>query len=145
MATKAIGGYGGKVFVSSDDGTTYIPIAEVKEHTITVNAEEFDATNYDSNGWSENVPGFSSWEASMTANYIGDDTGQSALRTAVVGRTRVKVQMLSKNEVGEVGFEGLATITSFEISSAVDAVVELAIELMGSGELSTYTVAEPTP
>lgn len=143
MATQAIGGYNGKIFVSDDGGSTYEPIAEVKEHTITVNAEELDATNYDSDGWSENVPGFSSWEASLTANYIGDDAGQAALRNAVVGRERVMVQLVAKNEVGEVGFEGLATITSFEVSSAVDAVVELSIELMGSGELETYTVAAP--
>jgi len=141
VATKAIGGYNGKVLVSSDGGTTYEPVAEVKEHTITINAEELDATNYDSQGWSENVPGFSSWEVSLTANYIGDDSGQEALRDAVINHTRVMVQLAANYDNGEVAFEGLATITSFEVSSAVDSVVELSLELMGSGPLTTTTLS----
>lgn len=139
--TQAIAGYQGKVYISSDGGTTYNPIGEIRDATLTINSSEIDATSFDSGGWSEFIPGLKDWEVSAEGLYVVANAGQSALYNALVNGSTVKIRLLPKTGTGNTGYEGNAIITSWEINNTTDDAVSISASFRGTGALTTYTAA----
>lgn len=141
MASQAIAGFNGKVYISTDGGTTYIVIGELKDATLTLNQSEIDVTSLDSAGWSEFIAGLKDWEVSTEGLYIAGDAGQDALYNALVNGTAVKIRLLPKIGTGNKGYEGNAIITSWEINNTTDDAVSVSASFKGTGALTTYTAA----
>lgn len=139
MPTQAIAGFQGKVLISTDGGTNYIVLGEMREATLSIEAEELDATSFDSGGWSEFVSGLKSWEVESEGLYVQADAGQDALYNALVNGTKVKVRLLPKDGAGNKGFQGDAIVTSWELNPPVDDVVTVSATFRGTGALTTYT------
>lgn len=141
MASQAWAGYKGKVYVSTDGGSTYNAIGEVRESTLTISTEEIDVTSFDSNGWIENIAGLRSWEMSTEALYLYDNVGQEDLESALMAGNTVYMRVLPKSGTGNKGYEGEAIISSYEVNNTIDDAVVLSCEFLGKGELTTYTEA----
>ncbi|WP_176392021.1 phage tail tube protein [Marininema halotolerans] len=141
MASQAIRGFEGKVYVSSDEGTTYQAIAGITDSTLTISQEELEAGSFDSKGWMEYIPGLKEWELETEGLYILADASQESLYQTLVGGSTVKVRLFPKNGVGNKGYEGEAFITSWEVENAVDDLVTVSATFRGSGEIMSVTAS----
>lgn len=141
MGSQAIPGFNGKVYISTDGGTNYTAIGEMKDATLTINSSEIDVTSFDSAGWSEFTPGLKDWEVGSEGLYIAADAGQDALFNALVNGTTVKVRLLPKAGTGNKGYQGDAILTSWEINNTTDDAVSISASFRGTGALTTYTAA----
>lgn len=141
MATQAIRGFEGSIYLSNDGGTTYQAIAAIKDSTLTISQEELEASSFDSNGWMEYIPGLKEWELEAEGIYVLSDAGQDSLYQALVDGDTVTVRLFPKDGTGNNGYEGQAFITSWEVNNAVDDVVTISATLRGTGALQTVTAA----
>lgn len=137
--TQAIPGFAGKVYASTDGGTTQTVVGEVREATLSISVNEIDATSYDSQGWEEYIPGMKSWELEVDQLYVQADAGQVALYNALVNGVVLDVYLYPKDENGETGYSGKAFITSWELGEPVDDAVTLSVSMRGSGALASVT------
>lgn len=136
MATQAIAGYNALMYISTDGGTTYNKVGELKDVTLTVERETIDATSHDSGGWKENIAGLGSWSASAEALYVDADAGQDAVYNALVNGTLAKFRFLPKTGTGLEKFEGDGRIVSWELAGPNDDAAAVSIEIEGSGALT---------
>jgi predicted secreted protein len=139
--SNAFAGYMGKIYLSSDGGSTYIPIGEVNDMTLSIKADDMEATSFDSVGWKEFIPGLKEWEADTEALYLYANAGQDALYSALVAGSVLKIRLLPKVGTGNKGYQGDAFITEWEFNNKVDDVVSLSASFRGTSSLTTYTAA----
>lgn len=137
--SQAFAGYSGKIYISTDGGTNYIPIGEATEMKFSIKTDDMDVTSFDSVGWKESIAGLKEWEADTSALYLYSNAGQDALYNALVNSSVLRLRLLPKTGTGNKGYQGDSIITSFEVSSKVDDIVSLSANFKGTGALSTYT------
>lgn len=139
MSTQMIPGFMGKVYVQNGEG--YVPIAEVRDATLTISQAEIDATSFDSGGWEEYIPGLKSWEVEAEAVYVPADAAQSDLFDALVNGQTVQLRLAPKDGSGNEAYEGNAFVTSWEINNPSDDGVVLSISFRGTGALTKGTIS----
>jgi TP901-1 family phage major tail protein len=140
MATAAIPGFNAKVAVSSDGGSNFFVIGELRDVTLTVEADEIDATSKDSAGWREFIVGLKQWGGSAEHLYLEANTAQDALRNALVNRTLVKLRFRPKGDsVGADQFIGDAIITGWEPALPTDDAVAVSVTFRGTGAIVEST------
>jgi predicted secreted protein len=137
--SNAFGGYRGKIYLSTDGGTTYIPIGEVNDMTLSMKTDDMEATSFDSQGWKEFIPGLKEWEAETEALYVYANAGQEVLYNALVAGSVLQLRLLPKTGLGNKGYQGDAFITEWEMNNKVDDVVTLSASFRGTSSLTTYT------
>lgn len=137
--SQAFAGFNGKVYISTDGGTTYNAIGEMKEAKLSIKQDDMNVTSFDSSGWSESIPGMKEWEVSTEGLYLYSNTGQDALYNALVNGSTIRLRLLPKTGTGNKGYQGDAFISSWETNTAVDDPVSLSADFKGTGTLSTYT------
>lgn len=130
----------GKLFlIKANTGTAetpdYTKVLGQRGGTLSVGTDTTDTTNKDGGNWSENRPTYNNWSVSLDGLLKETDPALSQLRTEQVAGNQVLVQAEMPN--GDI-YEGLATITTFDIEAPHDDEVTYSIELTGSGEL-TFT------
>lgn len=123
----------GRKFIISRDGT---PIANVRTKSLTINRENVDATDDDSNGWREHIA----------------DVGQAEVNISVEGVFNGHDIMTEALDIDsglvahELEFPDGATLTgsfalgSFELEATYNEVSTFTFEIQSSGEI-TYTAA----
>lgn len=136
MATAAIAGMTATLEISSDGGASYDKIGECKDITLSVSAEEIDATSMDSGGWKEFIPGLMEWTAETEALYVGADVGQESLYNALTGRTPVKIRFRPKVGTGHDQFTGDAIITSWSVAAPLSDAAASSLSFRGTGVLA---------
>lgn len=136
MATQAIAGYNALLYVSTDGGTTYNPIGELKDVTLTVKQDAIDATSHDSAGWKEFIPGVSEWTAKAEALYIDANATQDAVFNALINKTILKFRLTPKTGSGLEKFEGSGIITDWELAGPNTAAAAVSISIQGTGALT---------
>lgn len=140
MATAAVPGFLAKVAVSTDGGSVYNVVGELRDVTLTLEADEIDATSKDSAGWREFIEGLKQWSGSAEALYLEANVAQDALYNALINRTLVKLRFRPKgDQVGFKQFIGDAVITGFEPGLPTDDAIANAITFRGTGALTQST------
>jgi len=135
----AIAGYEGGLY--TDNAGTETAIAKVREATLTIEADTIDTTNFDTEGWAENIPSFRSWSVDAELLYVPEDTSQEDLEDALFANTPVTVVLYPKDEASAKGYKGQAYITSYEVGEPVDDAVTISVTLTGTGALTKVTKA----
>jgi len=138
MASSAIPGFEGHVFVSTDGGTTFTKLCELREVTLTVERDTIDVTSHCSNGWKDNITGNAMWNASADALYVQTDAPQNALWDALISRDSLLFQFIPKGENAQTGdqiWQGTGIITSYELSLPNDDASAVSVEILGQGEI----------
>jgi len=130
-------GYEGGLYM--DSAGTETRIAKVREATLTIEAETIDATNFDTEGWAENIPSFRSWSVDAELLYVPDDTSQEDLEDALFANSPVTVVLYPKDAASMKGYKGTAYITSYEVGAPVDDGVTISATLTGTGPLTKVT------
>lgn len=105
-----------------------------------ISVDETEVTSHDSNWWKEFLPGLiEGGEVTLTGNYVPSDTGQAALRTAMLNQTVDTWEIIYPNGYGSSG-DGF--ITGFEPNGPSDgSKSEISITLRTTGEVSEVTPA----
>lgn len=135
MPTASLPGFNAKLAVSTDGGTTYTDIGELREVTLTLEADEIDATSKDSGSWREFIPGLKQWGGSAAGLYLQANAGQDAVYNALVNGTTVKLRFRPRAGAGNDQFIGDAIITSYEPSAPLDDAIAVNIAFRGTGAL----------
>lgn len=139
MATSAIAGFTARVSISADGGTSYQVVGEARDATLSISQNEIDATSFDSNGWSEFIPGLKEWSVDIEALYIPTNVAQENLFEALVEGTTLKIKLLPKTGTGNIGYEGGVFVSSWEINPTTDDAIAVSVSFRGTGELDTFT------
>lgn len=140
MATAAVPGFNAKVAVSTDGGSVYNVIGELRDVTLTLEADEIEATSKDSAGWREFIEGLKQWGGSAEHLYLEANVPQDALYSALINRTLVKLRFRPKGDtVGFQQFIGDAVITGWEPALPTDDAVAVSITFRGTGALTKST------
>lgn len=136
MATLALPGFNAKLAVSTDGGSIYNDIGELRDVTVTVEADEIDATSKDSAGWREFIQGLKQWGGSAEGLYLQANVGQDAVYNALVNGTLVKLRFRPKAGAGNDQFIGDAIITGYEPAGPLDDAIAVSINFRGTGALA---------
>lgn len=138
MATQAIAGYNAQLLIEVSTGVS-TAIGEMKDVTLTVEADEIDVTSHNFNGWKASIPGARKWSCTADALYVASDTVQDKLYDALVASTILKVKFQPKVGSTMDEWTGDAYIIHWELAGPTDDAAAISIELSGAGPLTKAT------
>jgi hypothetical protein len=134
--SQSIPGYNGVFYVSTDGGTTWLPVGELQDVTLQIKTAMLDATSHSSNGWKNNVPGLKEWSASVGQLAIFSDTGQAALTAALTPGTRLKFRFdPAGTATGKPRREGFGLVSDWQEKEPTAALEDQNLTLTGDSEL----------
>lgn len=125
-------GTSGSVVYQTTSGTAGTLIGEIKNWTLTVEAEELDTSAF-GQSWRGFDAGIKQWSGSFEGNKDDTDSQQTALWTNLLAGTKAELTMFLD---GTAGYYGTAIILSEEVSQAFDAFGETAYNFRGDGTLA---------
>lgn len=140
MATQAVAGFEGIIYISIDGGTTYRKVGEAREINLEITSDPIDATSHDSAGWRETIAGLNAWTASTENLYVASDQGQDDVYSALVAKTVAKWKFVPKNTSGLEKWSGDGTITRWSLSNPNEDASAISLDIQGSGAISKGTV-----
>lgn len=133
-------GLNGQIFVSTDGGSNYTAIGEVKNCDLDRNTDMQDAMTNSSEGWADVLPGKKSWTASADELYDSADAGQDILRNALDGDTELDFKFVAAVGTGLDQWTGKGYISGHKLSLiSMDGPVATNITITGNGPLVTGT------
>lgn len=138
--TQAIPGYDGQIYVSDDGGSNYIKIGEIRDMTLNVENEDFDATSHDSNGWRERIYGLRNWGLSGGNVYVYNNPGQVSLIDALIGAVNVKVKFRPKDSSSLPQYTGDAVMSTTELNAPTDDIADSSFEILGTAAITKGTI-----
>lgn len=140
MATAAIAGYKAvvKTSTSSTDGAQ-TAIGELRDYSLNVVHETFNATSHDSSGERERIGGITDWTGSAEALYVDDNASQRQVFSALNGRTKIDLSFMPVGSSSGDHWVGEGFITGHELTGPNEDAAALAIELEGTGVLTLTT------
>ena len=137
MATcgKGSSGYKGKLYTSSDDGSTKTPIGSTRDMTMARNHSVIETTSFDSeDGYKDFIEGLKDTTISCESVYLETDVGQLDVVTAIdVGDTLI-LYYRPIDEVGRYEYVITVLVTSWEENNAVDDAAVVSAEFQGCGK-----------
>lgn len=128
-----IKGFGGKVMVGA------VEVGGVRNWEIEVAAEDLDATAMNQAGadfgWRKIVPGLRSWTGTIEFLWDSANSGQAAIRNAILNATELQLQ-LYVDAAGNEYYSGNAFVTTLNTSTPVDDLVSGTAEISGNGAIT---------
>lgn len=127
----ALAGKGGSVYLP---GTPTVPIANINQWTLSVDAGNYDASVL-GDSWRHFVPGLRGFNGSINGYWdvTLDTTGQYVLQTNML--TSASVVIVMQVAPGGGSYEGTVNITAMSISDPVDGLITLDFTYVGTGSL----------
>lgn len=116
-----------------------LPVAEVREFTVSVQGTLSDSTTLDAAGVATKTQTLKDYTASVTAlqsAFFDNDSGGSSL--TVAGLHAAGVPVLLEVGLGGYLFRGWALVESFEVKGSGDGLVELSVSLTGTAKTAYY-------
>ncbi len=139
MATATIAGYKAIVKTSTSTGGAVTKIGELREYTLDVVHNTFDATSHDSSGERERIGGITEWSGSADALFVDDNASQRQVFTALNDRTKVDFEFMPVGSSSGDHWTGSGFITGHNLTGPNEDAAALAIELEGTGVLTHTT------
>jgi predicted secreted protein len=129
----AIAGKGTVITVATTTGGTYNTVAGLNDGSMSCEGDNQDISTFGTN-WIKRIQGLKDASYSLSGFYDPTDTnGQVRIFSAWLNDTALFVKFLAD---GTNGFKQEVKVSSFEMSSAVDGVVEVSIELEGTDTIT---------
>ena len=139
MATGSIAGYTAIVKTSTSTGGSVTKIGELRDYTLDVTHDTFDATSHDSSGERERIAGITAWVGSAEALYVDDNASQRQVFTALNERTKIDFEFMPVGSSSGDHWTGTGFITGHALTGPNEDAAALAIELEGTGILTHTT------
>lgn len=125
---KALGTIGN--WAVSPDGVTYTTVGKVKSMSLPPTTSMVDATDNDSAGGKEKLPGDIEWKGSVTCNYDSADAAQTTIITAAGAKTLLYHRYRPRGTgTGEIEWKGPGYISKCQIDAKHEAVMELSFDV----------------
>lgn len=138
--SQAIPGYNGIVSVSTDGGSTYVPVGEMRNCTLNIKVDALDGTSHASGGHKNRIPGLDEWDATVEVLAIFSDAGQAAITAALVAHTRLKFRFDPAGAAsGKPRREGFGFFSSWSEKEPTGELVATDLTITGDGELAFST------
>jgi hypothetical protein len=125
-------GTSGSVVYQTTNGTAGTLVGEIKNWTLTVEAEELDTSAF-GQSWRGFDAGIKQWSGSFEGNKDNDDGQQTALWTNLLAGTKAEVTFFLS---GTAGYYGTVVILGEEVAQAFDAFGETSYNFRGDGTLA---------
>jgi len=131
MSETALAGKGGTVYIP---GTPTVPIANVHQWTLSMDAGNYDASVL-GDSWRHFVPGLRGWNGTINGYWdiILDTTGQQQLSDAFFNSQSVVIVLQLSPGGGQ--YEGTVNITNLSMTDPVDGLITLDFTFVGTGSL----------
>lgn len=138
--SQSIPGYNGVFSVSTDGGSTWIPVGELMDVTLQVKTDMLDGSSHSSGGWKNHVPGLKEWSASVQQLAIFADAGQVAIDAALTPGTRLKFRFDPAGAAtGKPRREGYGYISDWQEKQPTAALEDKNLTVTGDSELVLST------
>jgi predicted secreted protein len=124
--------------ITGKSGTVKIAttvITQLSSWKMDLNGDTKDVTNFQSNGWKEQIQGIKSWSGSCdgTWNVSTDTTGQQAIQNALLNGTIISLVLGLQ---GTNTYTGNALIKKVSLDEAVDGIVKFSFDYEGTAALA---------
>jgi predicted secreted protein len=140
MPTQSLAGYNGVLSISTDNGSSYQVIGELRDVELTIDTDMLDATSHSSAGWKEKVAGNAAWSATAGALYVNADAGQAGVVSALSGKTKCKFRFDPEGtSVGKPRRSGDGYIRNFKETQPTSDLIARSLEIEGTGSLAFST------
>jgi len=117
----------------STDGETFTQIQDLNEVTMPMESDNQDVSTFGSSNV-KRLYGLKDTSFELNGFFNPEDAeGQLKIRQALVDNSPLFVQFLPD---GTTGFQQEVKVASYEVSASADGVVELAIEMEGTGAVT---------
>ena len=124
------------LLATSTDGVTYTAVGGMKEISFKISGKTMDVTDHDSGVYEEFMGGRLNHTLSASGNYDEADTGQEALWTAHLARTKVYFRFRPTTAGGAKNYIAQGIVTSIEDSAPNDDANQVSFEIQLSGTLT---------
>lgn len=129
------------VEVSSDGGTTFFEVGEVKDPTFPQNRDLHDATANDDGIDKVDLRGHKQRSLTFTCNFDSSDTGQNMMRAAYDSDTDIRFRYRPEGNVaGKPEYEFDGNFNSLELNTPTQGISELSADVQSSGAVTSTTV-----
>lgn len=140
MPTQATPGYSGRLYSSIDNGATYQEVMEVTDMKQKRSVKMIDATNHNSGGDDEFIPGTRGGQVTVTVNKIAADAGQLNIENAIALGSKVKIRFDALGTAStKPRKEAFFLVEDFEESSPQSGLVGSQITLRQTGAVTSST------
>lgn len=121
------------VSVSTTLGGTYYQVGSMNDATMTIDGDNQDITAF-GDDWIKRLQGLKDASYSLSGfRDVADTNGQVVISTALINDSALFAKFLPD---GTNGFVQEVKVSSFEVSGAVDGIVELSMDFEGSGAIA---------
>lgn len=138
--TTPIAGKVSKLEVSSDAGTTWIPVLGRVDMGLNLNKSEIDASHMDADDWASYLQGRKDGTIDFSLRYIEDDEGQAALIENYFAskdtETDLDIRFRLQELTGANEFTGKAFVNSLTITAADEAPSDMNGSLRINGKVT---------
>ena len=138
MATEAVAGHTGKLFLSTAVGQTPAALAELRDYSLLIEADEIDATSHQSSGDSEAIMGKIGWSATAGALHIQGNTGHQSLYDVLVNRVAVNFEFYPTGNASEGYLFGKGYIDEWQNGSPLSDASAVDLGIIGTETLEMW-------
>ena len=127
----ALAGKNGTVYIP---GTPTLPVANVNNWTLSMDAGNYDASVL-GDSWRHFIPGLRGWNGAINGYWdlVNDLTGQQLISDAFFNSASVVVVLQLAPGGGQ--YEGTVNITAMAITDPVDGLITMDFTFVGTGSL----------
>jgi predicted secreted protein len=122
----ATAGYGTKVYISTDGGSTYTEITGIKSVAGAFGADDLDTSAFSTGQWRTHVQGLKMVEPKLDG-FWDTGTAQAAIRAAFTSGATVRVRVFWDGSTN--GYTCDVKVMGFEVSPAVDTLIPVSYDL----------------
>lgn len=122
---------------------TLTKIGHLTDYEIDITAAEIDASDHDTNGWSDKLTGLKDWKGTAKYLYLTTEASHDALFDAMVNSTDLAVEFRPVDAVDERCYKGTVRITDWKLAGGNSDVQAENISFSGRGALTPDTIAAP--
>lgn len=138
MPSNASAGFNAVIEVSTDGGTVYTPVLEVRDFKLKRGRKLMDATSHSSGGDEESKPGNRNWSATAEALRVHSDAGQGVVEAALESGAELKIRYRPKGTgAGRPQKIGSILIEDMEEAAPNSDLLATNISFRGTGPLVT--------
>ena len=136
-----IHGRKGKLFVSTDGGTTRDKLPNVIDWTLTIDAPKTDVSDKDDEGWADYLNELKTWTVDFMLNFqIPTDATQTVIMDAIVNETTLFIALYPNDEgSGQPEWTGNCIIENISPKAPIRGALQVSARACGRGALSIGT------
>lgn len=141
LSTK-LQGYKSAVYITPAGGALQ-KILNLAEVDVDIKFGEIDATDHDTNGWEDELPGLGKWTATAKVMYVTNAASRQTIQTALLAGQTLAFDFRPTDVTGEENWTGNGVITAFKPigNAGKDGAQTCDISISGRGALTPGTIA----